>query len=117
MAIRLMIALGVVLGSVLVGGLMAWYQRRTPSNQKERDHSYKATFRDNKDKQRVPPEPPTECAVCLDRLVAPIELLPCGHIFHRHCLTDSLRFDRRCPQCRYTLIGDIGAKYKERLRH
>ena len=110
-------AVGAVIGgAVLAIGQYLW-NAEEKSEEKERDQSYAATFRDDKDKQRVPPEPSSVCVICLERLEEPIELLPCGHIYHCHCLKDSLQEDMRCPQCRYPLIGDIANKYMERLRH
>jgi Zinc finger, C3HC4 type (RING finger) len=38
------------------------------------------------------------CAVCLDLLVRPITLVPCGHSLCHSCWTEAKRMD--CPECR-----------------
>lgn len=48
----------------------------------------------------------SQCAICYETLVATegsadVELLPCGHLFHRQCLQPIRNSgDNRCPYCR-----------------
>ena len=62
------------------------------------------------------------CSVCLDGLhplPASVALhqkrvavcaLPCGHAFHRPCITQCIKAGHwRCPNCRYDLVGDAPA--------
>lgn len=52
--------------------------------------------------------PEDECPICLDSLCAEVEhkaynavaRLPCGHTFHRHCITRWLVKCTSCPVCR-----------------
>ena len=49
-----------------------------------------------------------ECSVCLDAFSASSLRackLPCGHIFHRRCITEWLRVDVRCPNCRHAVVN------------
>ena len=60
------------------------------------------------------------CAVCLEDLQPlptlppaqpplqppaqpPLQLLPCGHRFHRHCIGQWIAYNHTCPVCRYVL--------------
>ena len=42
----------------------------------------------------------TECSVCLEEINTSLEL-ECGHIFHRKCISDLLKYI--CPLCRYPI--------------
>ena len=42
------------------------------------------------------------CAICLDIMVEPVSVVPCGHSFCRCCLQSSVR---ECPECRTSLKG------------
>eukprot|EP00966_Prymnesium_polylepis_P096077 2226196-Prymnesium_polylepis.1 len=49
-----------------------------------------------------------ECSVCLERFEdTPVKMhicaLPCDHLFHRRCITEWLKHDVRCPNCRFDL--------------
>lgn len=49
-----------------------------------------------------------ECCICLDQipLGGMVSRLPCGHIFHRECITDWLQKNNTCCICRYELETD-----------
>jgi len=49
-----------------------------------------------------------ECCICLDEihLGGRVSRLPCGHIFHRPCITDWLQKHNSCCICRYELETD-----------
>lgn len=56
-------------------------------------------------------EPAGECPICLVEDEMEFCVLPCGHIFHRHCMQDWMRFcfdtTAPCPMCRTsTMTGD-----------
>eukprot|EP00468_Gymnochlora_sp_CCMP2014_P008730 CAMPEP_0167753438 /NCGR_PEP_ID=MMETSP0110_2-20121227/7715_1 /TAXON_ID=629695 /ORGANISM="Gymnochlora sp., Strain CCMP2014" /LENGTH=489 /DNA_ID=CAMNT_0007639207 /DNA_START=304 /DNA_END=1774 /DNA_ORIENTATION=+ len=53
------------------------------------DHFPKATEEEMKD---------TICTICQDEMEDAIKL-PCGHVFHKHCLHSWLFYDQRCPNC------------------
>jgi len=45
------------------------------------------------------------CSVCLDTLSNKICKIPCGHMFHKHCLIDWIRYDNNlCPNCQTTIL-------------
>lgn len=51
----------------------------------------------------MPSEEDCECALCHELMVQPV-VLPCSHVFCRHCLAECLRGPaRRCPLCRRLL--------------
>ena len=48
-----------------------------------------------------------ECSICLDEFEhgASLQLLPCGHTFHRPCIREWLKGHNFCPLCKYVLTG------------
>jgi len=50
------------------------------------------------------------CLICLDELElgAPGMKIPCGHVYHKACITDWLERHCTCPVCRYELPTDDG---------
>ena len=46
-----------------------------------------------------------KCTVCQEEFTSNCETikLPCGHIFHKNCIVDSLRFKNQCPNCRVSV--------------
>lgn len=48
------------------------------------------------------------CSVCLDILVRPITLVPCGHTFCQPCWSTAKRTD--CPECRVTVKCFVPAR-------
>lgn len=68
------------------------------------------------EQRRRLPSPGNTCVICLDEFNASIEILPCGHIFHKDCLAKCLqRKDTSCPVCRYSLKPEEVKEYRERL--
>ena len=48
------------------------------------------------------------CAVCLEDFVEggkKLRRMPCYHSFHQRCIFDWLRFNRRCPVCRFAMTS------------
>ena len=88
---------------------------------------------------RPPPQPGNECPICRDDLSAPLEILPCNHIYHRVCIREwwaihhvvfaveintfmlfilvGIRFVTRmnCPYCSVDIDADMRAEYRSRL--
>lgn len=40
-----------------------------------------------------------ECSICLENMIYKTEALPCGHLFHVHCIRTWLKRQRVCPIC------------------
>jgi hypothetical protein len=50
--------------------------------------------------------PGVQCVICLSADTSTEEwcmLRDCGHVFHTHCLVQSLEHNKRCPQCRVSV--------------
>lgn len=43
-----------------------------------------------------------DCIICYDKLNDPV-MTPCGHIYCKSCITESLKYNNVCPQCRAQL--------------
>ncbi len=45
------------------------------------------------------------CPICMEDCTEndKCSKLPCGHSFHRHCITEWLKINHRCPLCRFEL--------------
>lgn len=49
-------------------------------------------------------DPSAECAICLSLLSDRTSMqLPCGHSYHRKCVSEWLRRTMTCPSCRTAL--------------
>ncbi|MBT97213.1 MAG: hypothetical protein CL902_01115 [Dehalococcoidia bacterium] len=40
------------------------------------------------------------CSICLNNKLAPVRVLPCGHRFHKTCISKWSVQDTTCPLCR-----------------
>lgn len=52
--------------------------------------------------------PGIQCVICLSSDTSTDEwcaLRECGHVFHTHCVAQSLEHNRKCPQCRVSGAG------------
>ena len=51
-----------------------------------------------------------QCSICLDRLFTAdkeVSVTPCGHSFHKDCISDATKGDdKKCPICREILLED-----------
>jgi hypothetical protein len=46
----------------------------------------------------------TECCICLDKTFQPWTVLPCGHMFHRPCISTWINYHDSCPVCRFVVL-------------
>ena len=56
------------------------------------------------------PADSAECSICIEPLFPeaeggePVCRVGCAHLFHRRCISEWLKHDMRCPNCRYDLL-------------
>ena len=50
----------------------------------------------------------TNCSICLEDYIigSNIRLLPCNHVYHKHCIDEWLMIKNECPLCRENIILD-----------
>ena len=105
--------LGAFLGVVVYIG----YKAISETSQEEAAHLNRDA-RQTSPKRRLgrrPPQPGDNCSICLDEWYAPIEILPCGHVFHRGCLKKWFAMRTMCPVCKDPIRGDDIDEYRKRL--
>jgi hypothetical protein len=55
-----------------------------------------------------------ECAICLQELMKEdggfVQIIVCGHIFHKNCLVEWIVDQHSCPLCRAILYTDEPAR-------
>jgi hypothetical protein len=65
-----------------------------------------ASERAIKDLPTCSPSDDSQCSVCISGIDEGCTQMPCGHQFHRGCLTKWLRSHNTCPVCRATVEAD-----------
>ena len=53
------------------------------------------------------------CSVCLDEFCETVGILPCGHAFHKACITKWLNNNDSCPNCRDDLTSRVTVMTQE----
>uniref|UniRef100_UPI00214894C4 RING finger domain-containing protein n=1 Tax=Endozoicomonas sp. YOMI1 TaxID=2828739 RepID=UPI00214894C4 len=70
------------------------------NNANFKGHQLKAT----KSSERVETALNGQCPICMDPFtnteIKPLSLLPCFHLYHSECVTESLNQQQSCPDCR-----------------
>ncbi|XP_076004136.1 RING finger protein 150a [Genypterus blacodes] len=53
------------------------------------------------------------CAVCIDGYKPNdvVRILPCGHVFHKHCVDPWLLDHRTCPMCKMNILKALGISF------
>ncbi|KAF7653945.1 hypothetical protein LDENG_00076770 [Lucifuga dentata] len=53
------------------------------------------------------------CAVCIEGYKPNdvIRILPCGHVFHKHCVDPWLQDHRTCPMCKMNILKALGIPF------
>uniref|UniRef100_A0A1A7WE43 Ring finger protein 150a n=1 Tax=Iconisemion striatum TaxID=60296 RepID=A0A1A7WE43_9TELE len=53
------------------------------------------------------------CAVCIDGYKANdvVRILPCRHVFHKHCVDPWLQDHRTCPMCKMNILKALGIPF------
>ena len=47
-----------------------------------------------------------QCSICLERLFTAdkeVSVTPCGHSYHKDCISEAIDYDKKCPICRENL--------------
>jgi len=57
----------------------------------------------------------TTCAICRD-VLGSAKRLPCGHIFHMHCLREWVQNYVTCPICRAVCLSEDDSRRLKRVR-
>ena len=47
-----------------------------------------------------------ECPICLGEMTKEVASVPCGHIYHKTCIEQSLAMHKKCPVCRADTVKD-----------
>lgn len=97
-------------------GYREYTTAREAEEQRQRYHSSAACAQNSRARRRAPPQPSENCPICLDSFYSPIEILPCGHLFHRKCLKNWFQQRLVCPVCKDTLSPEDKQEYGRRLR-
>jgi E3 ubiquitin-protein ligase synoviolin len=50
-----------------------------------------------------------QCIICYDDMAEEAKKLPCGHIFHKHCLKSWMERNNKCPYCNKQTLLDTPA--------
>jgi len=108
-------------GGTLIGGVVVmlalWaFEEYRRSQQEQRRHAYQDRRSEPRSRPNVPPQPSNDCSICQDSLTAPLEILPCGHLFHRQCIKKWFEQRMACPVCRARITDDMINEYTQRLR-
>lgn len=100
-----------------IGVLAAFFGSKlfSSNNEEESHHRHSSTRRDLNTSSSVPIKPTEMCVICLERMEAPMEQLPCGHLFHQNCIIRSLKINDCCPICRVSLSASQMKVYLDRM--
>ena len=52
----------------------------------------------------IVPAPAVPTPAAAETEAEPVCKVLCGHLFHRRCITEWLKHDLRCPNCRFDLL-------------
>ena len=50
-----------------------------------------------------------DCPICQEELKTEVRRMPCGHMYHRECLTRWLELHNSCPVCRSSISGQVSS--------
>lgn len=59
---------------------------------------------------------PDKCMICFNKLKNPIEVMPCTHMFHTHCIEHWLEIKSSCPLCNCKIQEHHIEKYKRKVQ-
>lgn len=104
-----------LIGAALLVAFIGYREWSRSREGEERRHEY--TARGAESRRRPPPQPADDCPICLEPYHSPIEILPCGHVFHKRCIR--FWFNQRliCPVCKGSLNKEDRDEYRRRLRN
>lgn len=89
----------------------------TPQTEQPQRNAYSSNNNSNtRTSDDIPLQPSDTCMICCDKLFAPLEQLPCAHLFHTRCLMNWLKIEKTCPICRIQLSSSQIKKYWDRSK-
>lgn len=64
----------------------------------------------------IPNKDTTCCSICLHDIVQDEQIydFKCGHVFHTHCILQTLMTSNKCPLCRVAIIPNDTTKDRKR---
>ena len=79
-------------------------KKKTKKMKKQKQKSGEEENKEEEEEEKDEEE--DECSICLCEFEhrSSGKRWPCGHFFHVKCTKELLRFDTRCPLCRYDLV-------------
>lgn len=109
------LAVGVVFGAIALFVAQSEAREEPQSYDSRRRRARSPNPDTNTDSTNIPVQPSSNCSICFENFShAPLEQLPCFHLFHAKCLIRWLETNRRCPICRSELSEKQFQVYKKR---
>jgi E3 ubiquitin-protein ligase synoviolin len=103
-------------GAFFLIAVVAYDEYKRYRSQQQQTHSNGTSNSNRTSTARSLPQPSNECYICHDSLTAPLEVLPCGHIYHRYCIKKWFEYRINCAICRCSLTEEQAKDYKKRLQ-
>ena len=113
--IGIALAGGSIIGGVVFFLALLAYEKYQESNRNERRHTERGRTPPSGSRVNAPPQPSNDCSICRDSLTSPLEILPCGHLFHRQCIKQWFARRMVCPVCRNRIADQMAEHYTQRL--
>ncbi|XP_054167457.1 uncharacterized protein LOC128964838 [Oppia nitens] len=102
-------------GAVIMFAMWAYEEYQRNQNQRQHRHQDSRETRPKATYSAIPPQPSNHCVICCTEWSAPLELLPCGHLFHRGCIKKWFIEQLNCPVCRARFTPEMEKEYRHRL--
>jgi hypothetical protein len=104
-----------ILGGAVIMAAVWAYREYSNARTREQEQQHRYDVRPSARKAPPPPQPANECAICRDELSAPLEILPCTHLYHRKCIREWFQMRMICPYCNTSMAPEHQEEYRQRL--